>query len=356
MTSPTTTLMRRETDEIPERVRAQGENGVFTQAGAALRALDPRLLLTIARGSSDHAATYLKSLVELRMGVPVASLSPSVASVYGAGLRLEGAASFAISQSGRSPDLVDALAMTRAGGATAYAILNVPGAPLARDASVLPIAAGEERAVAATKSFAGSLAAIARLVAAWGEDAELGKALERLPEALKRALGTDWTEAAEALAGASSIYVIGRGPMLGVASEAALKLKETCELHAEGFSAAEVLHGPLQLAGGGLTALVFATDDAARPSVAQAVQRLSGAGARVLIADAGGVEPLGASPEPLGAGLANVSHLTVAATGHALLDPVSLVTSFYGLAERLARTRGLDPDAPSLLAKVTRTR
>lgn len=360
-----TTLMRRETDEIPECVRAQERDGAdaFAQAGEALRVRDPGLLVTVARGSSDHAAAYLKALVELRMGVPVASLSPSVASIYGTRLRLEGAASVAISQSGRSPDLIAALAMTRDGGAAAHAILNAPDAPLGRDARVLPIAAGEECAVAATKSFTGALAAAARLVAAWSEDNALAVGLATLPDALAHALDADWDAAIAPLTDASSVYVIGRGPMLGVAMEAALKLKETCELHAEGYSAAEVLHGPLQLAAGDLTALVLATDDAARPSIDEAVRRLSETGTRVLVADTAhgpsrvpADETASTGGTPIGAGLPGVTHLPVAPTGHALLDPLSLATSFYGLAERLARARGLDPDAPSLLAKVTRTR
>lgn len=346
---PGDSRMRRETLEIPERVWEQNDlhGHDLAVAGRRIRELAPHVLATIARGSSDHAATYLKSVVELGAGVPVCSLSPSVASVYRRPLKLKGSASIVVSQSGASPDLIDASRMTRQGGATAFAIVNAPDAPVIDEHTYrVPIAAGEEKAVAATKSFVGSLTASASLMAHWTGDTALLHSLRGVPEALRSALDKDWTSALDVLAAARSVFVIGRGPMLGVANEIALKLKETCQLHAEGYSAAEVLHGPLQLAAGGLAVFTVVTDDAARESVAVAVRRLASAGANVVVAD---------TRETLCRGEKNVILLPTAPTGSSMLDPVSLVTSFYVFAEHLARVRGQDPDNPSLLAKVTRT-
>ena len=344
----TSSRMAAEIAEIPDCVTRQRGEGreVLDAAGVAMRRLAPRFLATVARGSSDHAATYLKTLVEMRARVPVASLTPSTASVYGVDLMLDGAAAIAISQSGASPDLLATMAMARRGGAETFAIVNAPDAPLARDgARVLPIAAGPERAVAATKSFVGSLTAAAGLVAAWTGDGELEDALDRLPDVLGCAVATDWDAALEAFTSIGSAFVLGRGPSLGLAGEAALKCKECCELHAEGYSAAEVLHGPLQLAAGPLVVLVFAADGPTRDSTGHAIARLVDAGARVLVADAG--------RDP---GFDGTTTLPTVRAGHPLLEPVAQAASFYRFVEALARTRGHDPDAPSLLAKVTRTR
>ena len=343
-------LMARETAEIPTRVDRQGKDcaETFERVGTALRSLAPPLVATIARGSSDHAATYLKALIELLMGVPVASISPSVASVYSRQLGLSGAASFAISQSGASPDLIAAHRMTIEGGALPFAIVNVEGAPiLAEGVRHIPIEAGPEHAVAATKTFVGSLTAMAWTLVQWSEDRDLRRAMEALPDVLDQALDADWTPALDAFGDARSAFVLGRGPALGIANEAALKFKETCELHAEGFSAAEVLHGPLQLAAADLVVLAFVTGDAARSSTIKAIERLASSGNKVFVADTEG---------SLGRESSNVVPLPATATGHPLIDPISLIMSFYVFVERLARERGHDPDAPSLLAKVTRTR
>lgn len=331
------THMADEIAEIPAAAaRFLRENaGTLAQIGAAMRALDPALLVTVARGSSDHAATYLKYAVELTAGLPVASVGPSVASVYGRSLRLERAVCIAISQSGRSPDIVSMLASARASGALTIAITNDPSSPLAQAAEhCLPLLAGVEASVAATKTFAVSVLAGLALVAEWQDDAALRHAVQAMPEAFARALALDWSVLANRLARAQSAYVLGRGPGFAIAAETALKLKETCALHAEAHSAAEVLHGPAALARDAFPVLALAVRDAAQAQLIATAQRLAGQGADVFVTGA---------------------DLPVIAPLHPLVDPVLLVVTFYSMAESLARRRGLDPDAPRHLLKVTET-
>ena len=337
------TAMRDEIAQIPgaaEDLLIRGAADVAA-AAVALRERDPPVVVTVARGSSDHAATYLKYLVELTLGIPVASVGPSVASVYGARMRLPRGACIAISQSGASPDIAALTSAARGGGALAFAMTNEPGSPLAEAAGrALPLHAGAERSVAATKTCVNSAVLAAWLVAEWARDAELLRAVRALPEALGRALAADWSPARDALAGAGSAFVLGRGPALAMAGEAALKLKETCRLHAEAHSAAEIRHGPISLVGEGFPVLVLAAADRAEPMAAETADHLAGLGARALATTA----------------LARrAAVLPAARTGHPLTDAIPLIASFYGVAERVAAERGVDPDAPRHLRKVTET-
>src|ERR1700722_14647233 len=248
--------MAAEIAEAGAVLRRQRFNGGATaELASDLRARKPAFVATVARGSSDHAALYLKHLVELRLGLACASLGPSIASLYHAPLKLGGAVAIAISQSGRSPDI---LAMQRAAKdqhALSVAFVNDEGSPLAREAdALLPLCAGLERSVAATKSMIASLVAGASLVAHWSGDDELLAALQNLPSVLdSSSAAPPATEAIATLAQASSLFVVGRGATHAIAAEAALKLKETSAIHAEAFSSAEALHGPARLAGGSST-------------------------------------------------------------------------------------------------------
>lgn len=335
--------MSNEVAEIPEAAaRFLLQSAPALQAAAAaMRASDPRLIVTVARGSSDHAATYLKYAAELMAGVPVASVGPSVASVYGRPLRLQGAACIGISQSGRSPDIVEMMRAAGTGGALSVAVTNFADSPMAlASAHCLPLNAGEEKSVAATKTFVCSVVAALALVAEWQGDDDLRAAVHGLPDAFRQALALDWSPLAARLVRASQAFVLGRGPAFAIACEAALKLKETCGLHAEAYSAAEVLHGPAAIVQAHFPVLALAVQDRAQAGVVQTAERLAGQGADVFVT---GATAAGAVTLPAVEGL------------HPLVAPLVLAVSFYHFVEALARRRGFDPDTPAHLRKVTET-
>ncbi|MFN4129957.1 MAG: SIS domain-containing protein [Paracoccaceae bacterium] len=339
----TQTHMAREVAEIPAAAaRFLAQTGPAVQAAAqAMQKLDPGLIVTVARGSSDHAATYLKYAVELLAGVPVASVGPSVASIYGRPLRLTGAVCVGISQSGQSPDIVEMMRAGRSGGALSVAITNFADSPMgAASNHCLELQAGVEHSVAATKTFVVSVLAGLSLLAEWRQDDDLRRAIADLPEALEKALHLDWSPLGARLSRANSAYVLGRGPAFAIANECALKLKETCGLHAESYSSAEVLHGPAAIVQAQFPVLALGVADAALPHVVTTAERLAAQGADVFLT---GAAAKGATLLP------SVPDL------HPLVAPLVLATAFYRFVEELARRRGFDPDTPPHLRKVTET-
>jgi glucosamine--fructose-6-phosphate aminotransferase (isomerizing) len=336
------TQMFTEAASASDAVRAQLQHDAAAIAaiGAQLRRLAPRAVITCARGSSDHAATYAKYLIETRAGVLTASAAPSVSSVYGVSQDLRGCLFIALSQSGRSPDLLAAVAAAKAAGATILALCNSPQAPLIAAADlVIELRAGVETSVAATKSFLATLAALIRLVAAWRQDAQLESSLDALPAQMDRSWALDWSAALAPLESAAHLYVVGRGLGLGAAQETALKCKETCGLHAEAFSSAELRHGPYALLGEGFPALLLAQPDATQAGVAALGAELARRGVPVMIA---GAHSDGAVMLPTIPAIAEIA-------------PLLLVQSAYRLIAALALRRGFDPDHPPHLRKVTET-
>ncbi|MQP75827.1 SIS domain-containing protein [Stenotrophomonas sp. MYb238] len=337
--SETETLMFNEAASSASVIAAQfARNHDVVQALAAdLRRNPPPFVVTCARGSSDHAATYAKYLFETRLGVVTASASPSVGSVYEATQKLQDALYLVISQSGKSPDLLRNAEAAKAAGARVVALVNVEDSPLAQLAdTVIPLGAGAERSVAATKSYLASLAAILQLCAYWRDDPTLIAALAALPGALTAAWQCDWSLLTDGLVDAHNLFVVGRGPGLAAAQEAALKFKETCGLHAEGYSSAEVKHGPMALVGRDFPVLAFAQPDETGAGTRALADEFAARGARVWLAGEGGNLPVAAAPHPLCA-------------------PLLTVQSFYRAINALALRRGHNPDLPPHLNKVTET-
>lgn len=334
--------MFQEAAQAADVVRDQLDRNAVALAtlGARLRLDKPRAVVTCARGSSDHAATYAKYLIEAYTGVLTSSAAPSVSSIYDAHGDMRGVLFIAVSQSGKSPDLLHTTRAAKEGGALTVALCNTEDSPLMRLADVaVPLHAGAETSVAATKSYIASLSAIAQLLAHWADDQELLRALPKVPELLSRAWECDWSAVAQALTGAVNLFVVARGFGLGIAQEAALKLKETCGLHAEAFSSAEVKHGPMALVRAGFPVLMFTQSDDTRAGIAELAAEFAARGARLLAA---GVQAPGVITLP-----------TVAS--HPVIEPLLEIQSFYRAAEALARARGLDPDKPPHLNKVTET-
>ncbi|MND55534.1 Glutamine--fructose-6-phosphate aminotransferase [isomerizing] [compost metagenome] len=337
------THMRQEINEIPEAATRLLDRSAadLAKAGRALRDKDPAFLVTIARGSSDHAATFIKYAIELTAGRPVASLGPSLASIYGADLKLGGGAAIAISQSGKSPDIVAMAEAATKSGAVTVALTNTLPSPITQASlHTVDINAGPELAVAATKSFVNSIVAGLALLSEWTGDDALKAAVRALPDHLAKAVTLDWSEFSGQLGDAESLYMLGRGPALAIASEAALKFKETSNMHAEAYSAAEVLHGPVALVEDRFPVLAFAARDAAEASVVEIVDSLAGKRA-MAFATSGEVKA--------------ANKLPFIATGHPLTDALALIVPFYGFVEAWSRSKGFNPDQPAALKKVTET-
>jgi glutamine---fructose-6-phosphate transaminase (isomerizing) len=322
--------------------QTEHNRAIYERLGAALRVRRPQLVVTCARGSSDNAATYAKYLIETRLSLSVLSHAPSISSVYGVNpLMQDGTLFIVISQSGKSPDIVESARRAKQSGAMVVAFLNVTDSPVTELADfVIPLCAGEEKSVAATKSFIASLSAIASMVAHWSQDDQLLRAVVTAPAALAQSWATDWSLAELPLLNATNLYVVSRGLSLAIAQEAALKLKETCGIHAEAISAAEVRHGPMAIVRGGFPVLMFAPNDETGADFDKLASDFLSRDALVLGAGvrAGGAVSLG-----------------VDAALHPAIYPLSLIQSFYRFAASLSVARGFDPDRPPFLSKVTET-
>lgn len=303
---------------------------------------DLRFVLVAARGTSDNAARYAQYALGLACRLPVALAGPSLVTLYDSPPRLNGALVVGISQSGRSPDVVETVAAARRAGSPTLAIVNDPESPLARAAAeVIPLHAGFERSVAATKTYTAQLLAVALLASSLSGSRKHAEGLGALPDAVADALGTEAAarRAAARLAHATRLVVLSRGLNYPTAHEIALKLKELALLEAEALSGADFRHGPIALAGPRLPAVVVSPPGTATEAdLAELADELRRRGSPVLLIG------------PTGRGSLPVPRLPE------LLSPIVAVVPGQLLAFHAARARGLDPDAPQGISKVTETR
>ena len=336
--------MRREIAEQPDRWQDLLDSGGdrLTALRDDIRRRAPRLVLFVARGTSDHAALYANYLVQTSLGIPAASASPSVVTLYSAGLELRDVLVVAVSQSGESPDLVSFVEMAAGRGAATLTLTNDPGSSLARAADqVVDVRAGREAAVAATKSYTGELLALAAL---FGSD-EVLAGLPRMPDLGRQVLDASADPVAElALARryVTRMVTAGRGYSSASAREAALKLMETSYVSAHGMSSADLLHGPVAVLDDTVPLLVFAS---AGPDATEAADLVALAGGRDVEVDV------------IGDGSVTGDRLpALLPPGVALeLRPLLEILPAQLLAAELAVARGSDPDAPRGLSKITRT-
>ncbi len=340
------THMARETRSIPELTARliDQQADLAIQIGKSLRELNPQVVTTIARGSSDHAAAYLKYAIELMCSIPVSSTGPSIGSVYDTDMHLENAATLAISQSGKSPDIVAMAKKAKSGGSLLVSLTNNSSSPLAEiSARNFDISAGPELSVAATKTFVLSIISGLMILAEWRCDDRLKTAIQNLPQAFQYALECEWTPLEQHIVrqsgNRSSFLILGRGPAFAIAKECALKFKETCQIHAESYSTAEVMHGPIAIIREQSPVLILSSPDATREGVTAVADQLRERQIEVFITDKDNQS----------------TSLPYCDVGHPLLDPLTRVVSFYAFIERLSRRLGLDPDQPPHLNKVTET-
>ncbi len=331
-----------EINEIPDIISHQLAKGLekYWDVGNKLRVANLHGFITCARGTSDHAAKFFKYLIETQTGLPVASIGPSVASIYKAHLKLGGFAAISFSQSGGSPDILALQKAAKEGGAKTIAVLNVTDSPLGWDVeTILPTYSGPEKGVAATKSFVGMLIASLGILAGYLNDRSILLTLQKLPDLAQKSLTPGWSSVSEPVTNAVSLYCIGRGLGYAIASEAALKFKELCLLHAEAYSAAEVLHGPAAIAHERFVALFFESSGLVSVSMEAARQNMKSRGATVN-----------------SLGLANrISTQLNSDQEKEFLSPILQSISFYVFVEELARNLGQNPDNPLGLQKVTKT-
>lgn len=343
------TRMRTEIGEQPAALRATLDELLPLTGDIAALGAQTRQVLFIARGTSDNAAVYGQYLVQVAAGRLAGLATPSVATTYRTRIDLSGVLAVALSQSGRTEEIVETLGWAKSCGARTLAITNGEGSALAETAELsLVTRAGEELAVPATKTYTTQLAALAVLALGLaGPDTALDAgALRAVPDEIARLVQTDgpYAEIVEELAEVSGAVISGRGMAFSTALELALKLKEACYVHAMGLSYADLLHGPIAVVDAQTPALVVASGSG--PMLAGTValaRRVADAGARAY--GIGG-----------GAELAEACHLAL--PGPDLpewLSPIGSIVPGQLLTEALARRRGIDPDAPRGLGKVTQT-
>lgn len=329
-----TTVMETEAREAPERIdgQLQANAGIMAQLGERLRREPPKFAMIVGRGSSDHAGVFAKYLIEIETGVPTFAAAPSVSSVYGRKLKLDGALVIVISQSGRSPDILAQARMAKEAGAYTVALVNDESAPI-KDIvdQTVPLKAGPEKAVAATKSYLATLAAVLQLVANWTDDRALLEAVDKLPQTLRDAVAADTQLRPEDLAAVKNLVVLGRGPGYGITRELALKLKEVCNIHAESFSSAEFLHGPVTLVEQKLTVINVPIEDESFEAHSEQIADIIRRGGTLV-------------------------NLHVPSKGvHPRVAPLALLQRFYIDVAHVAVSRGINPDEPAGLKKVTQT-
>jgi glutamine---fructose-6-phosphate transaminase (isomerizing) len=344
------TYMESEIKEQPQAMQRLLSEEAANIAGiaAVLRQKQPAVILIAARGTSDNAATYAKYLLGLVNGTIVALAAPSLTTLYGAKLNLSQAAVIGISQSGKSTDVVEVMQQAHAAGALTIGISNDPPSPLAA-AVQYPIAlrAGEEKALPATKTYTASLTALALLSAHLAGNQSLLDGLAGLPAAMQAVLQLEpvLTDAAYHLRDAQRCVSLARGINYATALEAALKLKETCYLGAEPYSTADFMHGPFAVVEPGFPALLFAPPgqtEAAMTEMAQAlVQR--------------GASSVTMAKDPSLLKLATIP-VAMPVDVDERLSPILYILPGQLLALHLSQARGIDPDAPRSLNKVTLTR
>lgn len=331
--------MAREIAEIPDATaRLIDQHANVSAIADRIREFGPRGVIFCGRGSSGHSGTYLRYLVETRLGIFAGDATPSVVTAYRARPDMHDMLFVVVSQSGQSPDLVLTSRAARSSGALTLAIVNNAHSPVAEACELaLRIHAGPEHAVAATKTVALSMVAGALAVAEWARDRELAEALYRLPNRFGEAFRLDWSSWGCDVARAPAVFVTGRGYALGSALELALKIAETMCVPALGLSTAELRHGPRAAITAATPLLVLRQPDETSPGTDDLIHDLRSSCERIFVA--GG--PVGTLPW--------------IANDHPALDPITMLLPAYRAIESAARGRGLDPDRPPHLTKITQT-
>lgn len=328
-------LMFQEVSETPERFRvhAAAHANLYFNLAKQIRAFSPEYVYIVGRGTSDHAGVYAKYLIEVELGIPVSSAAPSVASIFGKSLDLKRALVIIISQSGRSPDVLAQAKAAKASGALCVALVNDEASPLADIADVfIPLLAGPEKAVAATKTYLCTLFSILHIVAHWKNDEKLLSLMTTLPTLMAQAQASKPQLHLDVLQNLRHCVVLGRGFGYAIAREISLKIKEICAIQAEAFSSAEFLHGPISLLNKQMTIIDISVVDESIVAHSEQIDEIKARGGKVCTLSFFDADT---SPRFL---------------------PLLIMQRFYLDIEHIAQQMGCDPDNPVGLNKVTQTR
>ncbi len=344
------TKMLKEIHENPQVVAATlaSERSRVQELVNELKKRRIDLIIIAARGTSYHAAIYGKYLFEYLLGIPVSFTAPSMYTLYNRPVKVDNALVIGISQSGSSQDIVEVVKEATAAGAFSVAITANPDSALSQAATATILChAGREEAVAATKTYIAQLTALALFAVLWAERADLLETLQAMPEWIAKSLALDGRvqEILPRYRYMRGCALIGRGFNYCTALEAALKLKETCYLEAQGYSAADFLHGPIAMVDEGFPVFLIAQPGLTLDSVKHVNERLRAIKAETIV--------LSSDPELLATA---VIPIEMPGWSEDVFSPLVYTPPLQLFAARLSTLKGLNPDAPRGLNKVTVTR
>ncbi len=343
-----TSLMEKEALQAPLIIEKQLKENKATldQIARILQKKEINFIQTVARGSSNNAALYAKYLFEDNLNIVTCHADLCMRTVYKANLNLKNSLILAISQSGESPDLIEYLSYAKKNKAFTLAIVNTPNSPLAKVADiVILIHAEKEKAVAATKTFLATLSALAQFVGYLKKDKSLLNLIDKLPERLHECLNIESEAFIREFSKIDNLFVIARGYLLPIAKEIALKFKETCSIHAEAYSSAEVLHGPMALVDKNFHGLFLFQKDASREFTLDVYQKFTKLKAKVF----------SFLPSDLLIRTNTDKFLITPKSLHPTCDPLIQIQTFYPLCAKLSLKRKKNPDNPQNISKITKT-
>jgi len=343
-----TSLMEKEALQSPLIIEEQLQTNkkLLLQIAKSLQKKEIDFVQTIARGSSNNAAHFAKYLFENNLNIITCPAELCMRTVYKAKLNLKNSLVLAISQSGESPDLIEYLSYAKERSATTIAIVNSPNSPLAKIAEiVIPIHAGKEKAVAATKSFLATLSALIQLIGHIKNDKQLLALINKLPERLYECLDPLSEPFIKTFAKTKNLFVIARGYLLPIAKEIALKFKETCAIHAEAYSSAEILHGPMAMVDENFHGLFLFQKDESRKFTLDVFQKFAKLKARTF----------SFLPADLLMQTNTDKFFITPRSLHPVCDPLIQIQTFYPLCAKLSLIKNKNPDKPQNISKVTKT-
>lgn len=344
------TLMWNEIKEEPMVVEncINRNLGIISEIVEEIKRSDINSIMIAARGTSDHAAVYAKYIIEINLGIPVALAAPSVFTVYGKKLKLDKTLVIGVSQSGKAADALEVLKAANEAGALTVSITNFKDSPLAKEARYhLDCSAGVEKSVAATKTFLAQITLLATLTAVWAEDKALLEEIKKIPLGIEEIIKNSAyiSDRVQRYRYMEECFVMARGVNYAIALESALKIQETCYVRAKAYATSDFYHGPYAMIERNTPVIVYAPDGPSQSDVKEMIVKLKGSGAELII-------------------ISNNQELqeladcffAIPATSNDVLSPFYNAVIAQIFACNLSLAKGLNPDNPRELNKVTITK